>query len=98
MQTARPNLNSAAIKLATTDLGTTEIETLHRMTARVHRLVKAPFSSPEHEQEEVRTTRYASEEPSKWRWLCGNDIDSTDSFANVEAAAINRLAATSGGD
>ena len=98
VQTAGPNLNSVAIELATTDPGTTGIDTLHRMTARVRRLVKAPFSSLEQEQEEVRTTRYASEEPSKRRRLSGKDIDSPDAFEDAEAVAGAGVAATSGGN
>ena len=40
VQTAGPNLYSVAIELAMLDPGTTKIDTLHPMTARVRRLVK----------------------------------------------------------
>ena len=46
----------------------------------------------------MRTTRYASEEPSKRRRLSGKDIDSSDAFEDAEAAAGLGEAATSGGD
>ena len=98
VQTAGPNLNSESIEFATTDPGTTETNTLHRMTARVRRPLEAVFSSLVQEQEEVRTTRYASEEPSKRRRLNGKDIDSPDAFEDTEAAAGAGVAATSGRD
>ena len=50
------------------------------------------------EQEVARTTRYASEEPSKRRRLSGKDIDSPDAFEDAEAAAGVGEAATSGND
>ena len=98
VQTAGSNFNFIAIELATTDPGTTGTDTLHRMTARVRSPLQAIFSSLEQEQEGVRTTRYASEEPSKWRRLNGKDIDSPDAFEDAESAARVGVAATSGGD
>ena len=98
VQTAGPNLNSEAIELATTDPGTTGPDTLHRMTARVRRPIQAIFNSLEQDQEEVRTTRCASEEPSKQRRLRGKDIDSPDAFEDVEAAAGVGAAAIGGTD
>ena len=98
MQTAKHKLNSVAIELATTDSGTTGINTCDRMTASVQRLVKATFSSLEQEQDKVRTTRYTSEEPSKRRRLYGKVINLSDAYEDAEAAAVVREAASSGGD
>ena len=78
VQNDGPHLSSEAIELATTHRESQDKDTLHRMTARVRRPIQAIISSLEQEQEVVRKTRYASEEPSKRRRLSGKDIDCPD--------------------
>ena len=97
MQTVGLNLNSETIKLATTDLGITGTNTRHRITAGVRRPLEAIFNSLEQEQWVVRTTRYASEKPSKRRQLSGKDINSPEAFEYAVEATGDGVAATSSG-
>ena len=86
VQNNGPYLSSEANEPATTHQNITDKNTLYRMTARVRRPRQAITGSLEQEQEEARTTRYASEEPSKQRRLSGKDVDSPDTFEDSEAA------------